>query len=189
MKEATLFDMFNMHTGRQIDKWRHYFPIYEKHFENYRYRRPRVLEIGIDHGGSLQLWKQYFGPGAQIIGVDIRPETMFFTEPQIQTYTHDQCDPAIADLGPFDIVIDDGSHVMQHMQASFDNLWPVTTGVYLIEDAHYGFPNVSVHDAIGYNYVDVLVLERRKRMIRGTPSRPLRADEELARTMHGPSLD
>ena len=84
MKEATLFDMFNTHTGRQIDKWRHYFPIYEKHFEYYRGKRPRVLEIGIDHGGSLQLWKRYFGPGAHIIGVDIRPETLF-EEPQIQT--------------------------------------------------------------------------------------------------------
>ncbi len=188
MKEATLFDMFNTHTGRQIDKWRHYFPIYEKHFEYYRRKRPRVLEIGIDHGGSLQLWKRYFGPGAQIIGVDIRPETLF-EEPQIQTYCYDQRDPAIADHGLFDIVIDDGSHVMQHMQASFDSLWPVTTGVYLIEDAHYGFPDVSAYPAVGYSYVDVLVLERKKRMIRGTPSRPLRADEELARTMHGPSLD
>jgi hypothetical protein len=68
----------------------------------------------------------------------------------------------------------------------------VTTGVYLIEDCHWGPPiEAAVYktEIAPYFYPDVFVVERRRRMIRGTPSRPLRADEELARTMHGPSLD
>src|SRR5208337_1460480 len=106
MQDYTLFDMFNSHHGRQIDKWEHYFPIYERHFAKYRGQSPRVLEIGIDHGGSLQLWKRYFGKGAEIIGVDISVDAMF-EEPQIRTYCMDQRDVRIAEQGPFDIIIDD----------------------------------------------------------------------------------
>lgn len=187
MMEATLFDLFKYHQGRQIDKWRHYFPIYEKHFAEYRRSNVRVLEIGIDHGGSLQLWKRYFGRHADIIGVDIRPETLF-DEPQIRTYCYDQCDASIAKHGPFDIVIDDGSHEMAHMQRTFDNLWPVTDGVYLIEDCHWGLPveaGLWKNEMAPYFYPDVFVAERKKRMIRGTPSRELREDEKQARNLYG----
>src|ERR1700675_310486 len=123
MNEVTLFDMFQSHKGRQIDKWEHYFPIYEKHFAKFRGTNVRVLEIGIDHGGSLQLWKRYFGKYAEIFGVDINPAAMF-SEPQITTYCMDEVDPAIADLGPWDIIIDDGSHDIKHQAITFGNLWP-----------------------------------------------------------------
>src|SRR5208282_2798008 len=139
MNEFTLRDMFETHAGRQVDKWEHYFPIYEKHFARFRGKSPRVLEIGIDHGGSLQLWKRYFGHGAEIIGVDISPAAMF-EEPQIVTCVNEQTDPMIAGLGPFDIVIDDGSHVAEDQGITFGNLWPRCQGVYLIEDCHNKYP-------------------------------------------------
>jgi SAM-dependent methyltransferase len=181
MKEVTLRDMFFDHTGRQIDKWEHYFPIYEKHFARFRGTYVRVLEIGVDHGGSLQLWKRYFGRYAEIIGVDISPDTMF-TEVQITTHCYDQVDPNIAKLGPFDIVIDDGSHVLQHQSASFMNLWGHTRFVYLIEDCHGAYPSlVSYPEALLYHYPQVVVCEKARRSIRGTPSRRLRPDESEAR--------
>ncbi len=185
MKDYTLFDMFESHGGRQIDKWQHYFPIYEKHFERFRGKAPRVLELGVDHGGSLQLWKRYFGHGAQIIGVDINPETMF-EEPQIETLCLNQTDPNLAGYGPFDIVIDDGSHVAEHQMASFDILWPRCTGVYLTEDCHSVLPAVRNVGGLKYQHPWVVVYERPKRIIRGTPSRPLRKDEAEARKLYGP---
>ena len=185
MKDYTLFDMFESHGGRQIDKWRHYFPIYEKHFERFRGKSPRVLELGVDHGGSLQLWKRYFGHGAEIIGVDINPETLF-CEPQITTHGYDQCDQNLATFGPFDIVIDDGSHQAEHQVLSFEHLWPRCTGVYLIEDCHSVLPAVRNVGGLKYSYPWVVVYERPKRMIRGTPSRPLREDEADARKLYGP---
>lgn len=183
MNEVTLFDMFKSHTGRQIDKWTHYFPVYEKHFARFRGKSPRVLEIGIDHGGSLQLWKRYFGHGAEIIGIDISPAAMF-EEPQIKTYCHDQCASAIADLGPFDIVIDDGSHVPEHQGQTFANLWPRTRGVYLIEDCHGAYPPLTPSPPLMYAYPWVIVMERPQRMIKGTPSRDLRPDEADARALY-----
>jgi hypothetical protein len=184
MKEISLLEMFETHGGRQIDKWRHYFPIYEKHFERFRGKSPRVLEIGIDHGGSLQLWKRYFGHGADIHGVDISLDAGF-EEPQITTHCGiDQKDKDLASLGPFDIVIDDGSHVREDQEVSFANLWPRCTGVYLIEDCHNGYPGLSPTPEIHYAYPWVLVCERSKRIIKGTPSRELRPDEVEARKLY-----
>jgi len=185
MNLITLRDMFDDHRGRQIDKWEHYFPIYEKHFSRFRGKEPRVLEIGVDHGGSLQLWKRYFGPGTEIIGVDINPEAAFF-ESQISVVTADQRSAALADMGPFDIVIDDGSHDPIHQAESFSNLWPRTQGVYLIEDCHQGYPLIVGSTPIRYQYPWVVVYERPKRIIRGTPSRELRPDETDARKLFGP---
>lgn len=183
MKEATLRYIFLTHTGRQIDKWSHYFDIYQTHFERFRRKPVRVLEIGIDHGGSLQLWKRYFGPQAEIIGVDISPAAMF-EEPQIKTHCYDQCNSRIAELGPFDIVIDDGSHIQSDQEITFEHLWPRTTGVYLIEDCHRGYPTLIPQVPLTYHYPWVVVMERPQRIIRGMPSRELRPDEADARALY-----
>jgi hypothetical protein len=177
-------DMFESHTGRQIDKWLHYIPIYEKHFARFRGKSPRVLELGIDHGGSLQLWKRYFGHGAEIIGVDIE-DCRLYAETQINIYKYDQKDPVIVSLGPFDIVIDDGSHMPEDQEISFGNLWPRCQGVYLIEDCHGKYPALVNMPVIHYAYPWVLVCERPKRIIKGTPSRELRPDEAEARKLYG----
>ena len=185
----TVSDLFFAHKGKQIDKWSHYLDIYEKHFAKYCGTRVRILEIGIDHGGSLQLWKSYFGEHAEIIGVDINPACKEFEEDQIKVVIADQCDPVLSRLGPFDIVIDDGSHVRQHQAQTFLNLWPRTLGVYLIEDCHEGFPSLSPYkDFLEYRYPWVIALERPKRIIRGTPSRELRADEIEARAKYGDKI-
>jgi hypothetical protein len=183
--EVTLLDMFESHTGRQVDKWRHYFDIYEKHFARFRHKPMRLLELGVDHGGSLQLWKRYFGPEAEIIGIDI-DDCRMYAEERIGIWKYDQCNPAIAGFGPFDIVIDDGSHHPEHQVQSFANLWPKTTGVYLIEDCHRVYPSVNSEGGIKYTYPCVVVYERPVRMIRGEPSRELRPDEAEARKLYGP---
>lgn len=183
-RNRTVREVFQAHTGRQIDKWEHYFPIYEKHFAKYVGTAVRVLEIGIDHGGSLQMWKEYFGSQSRIVGVDINPDTQF-EEDQIETYCYDQYDPSLADLGPFDIVIDDGSHICAHQSITFRHLWPQTKGVYLIEDCHNGYPLLEPHPPIMTRYPWVVVAEKPQRIIKGSPSRELRPDEVEARELYG----
>jgi hypothetical protein len=182
---SILYHHINVWRGRQIDKWVHYFPIYEKHFERFVNRSPRVLEIGIDHGGSLQMWARYFGPGAEIIGVDVNPAAMF-SEEQITTHVFDQTDPKIADLGPFDVIIDDGSHRTRDQAESFVNLFPVCRGVYLIEDCHTEYPHLPGASQLMYRYPWVIVVEQPRRIIRGEPTRVLREDEAAARKLFGP---
>jgi len=171
--------MFRHHIGRRIDKWRHYFDIYDRHFDRFRGKRVRVLEIGVDHGGSLQLWKHYFGPDAEIVGLDVDPRCAAYAEAQIEVRIGNQSDwSLLKSLGVFDVVIDDGSHRLQDQLASFEALWPSTRGAYLIEDCHESVP---VLDApLQYVYPWVVVVERPQRLIRGKDSRELRPDEVQA---------
>jgi hypothetical protein len=130
------------------DKWggRWYTSHYQRHFEPYRELPVKVLEIGIggydaiDAGGeSLRMWKHYFRRGL-IYGLDIFEKTGV-EESRIQVVQGDQGDEAFLDslgreLGPFDIIIDDGSHMSHHVLASFNALLPHVKpgGIYVVED-------------------------------------------------------
>ena len=72
---------FNQHTGRLIHKWDHYFEIYDRHFARFRGRPVNIVEFGVSQGGSLQMWRHYFGAGASVFGVDINPNCKRFEEP------------------------------------------------------------------------------------------------------------
>jgi hypothetical protein len=68
---------FYQHHGRRITKWHHYLEIYETFLAPLKRRGTiRLLEIGVDHGGSLQLWRSYFGEGAKIAGLDITDQSV-----------------------------------------------------------------------------------------------------------------
>lgn len=134
---------FFSNRGRLMLKWHHYFDIYHRHFDAFRGRSPVVLEIGVFHGGSLQMWREYFGPGARIVGIDLDPRCRQFEEAQISVLTGDQADRAfLAEvkrrLPHVDIVIDDGGHQMQQQIVSFEELYPhlQPRGIYLCEDIH-----------------------------------------------------
>lgn len=137
---------FIENAGNLIHKWQHYFEVYDRHFSRFRGTSPRVLEFGVSHGGSLQMWKHYFGPGCTVYGVDINPNCKQLEEEGIQIIIGDQGDAsflrAIADRIPkIDILIDDGSHVMEHQIKTFEALFHTidARGVYLCEDLHTSY--------------------------------------------------
>ncbi len=142
----TLWSDFITNDKRIIHKWKHYFPIYERHFKDLVYKPVTFIEIGCGQGGSLQMWKRYFGPHARIIGIDINPACKAFEEDQIEVRIGPQQDPqflesVLNEFGAPDIVLDDGSHVMSHIAATFQFLYPRLTknGVYLVEDLHAAY--------------------------------------------------
>jgi SAM-dependent methyltransferase len=142
----TLWSDFLTHQGRTIDKWTHYFRAYETHFARFRNRPITFLEIGCGAGGSLQLWKGYFGPLAHIVGIDIRESSKEFEESQIAVRIGDQKDSkfleqVIEEFGTPDIVLDDGSHQMIDIAASFRYLYArvARDGVYVVEDLHTAY--------------------------------------------------
>ena len=130
------------------DKWggRWYTPHYQRYFEPYREQPVKILELGIggydspDEGGeSLRMWKHYFRRGL-VYGMDIFPKNGV-AETRVQVIRGDQGDEGFLDsmardLGPFDIVIDDGSHISHHIIPSFNALFPHVKpgGLYVIED-------------------------------------------------------
>jgi hypothetical protein len=127
--------------GSCRNKWKHYFEIYDRHFAGYRNSAATILEIGVAAGGSLDLWRRYFGTKARIIGLDINPDCKRFERDGTLIRIGSQNDPAFlerlsAELGPFDIVIDDGSHRFEHQLTAFRALFHHirADGIYSCED-------------------------------------------------------
>jgi cephalosporin hydroxylase len=142
----TLRDLFYQHEGKLIHKWDHYFDIYERYFSAYRGKPVAMLEIGISHGGSMQLWKKYFGPQLALFSIDINPECKTLEEEGTKVFIGSQSDPeflrsVLEQLPPLDIILDDGGHTMEQQIISFEMLYHRVKegGLYLVEDTHTSY--------------------------------------------------
>lgn len=141
-----LLEYFQSNTKYQIHKWMHYFDIYERHFSRFRNTKVTIVEIGVFDGGSLQMWKDYFGPEAVIHGIDIAPRALNMKEDQIHIHLGSQSDRQflqkfVKEVPQIDILIDDGGHTMEQQIVSFEELYPYVSenGVYLCEDLHTSY--------------------------------------------------
>ncbi|CUH87092.1 Demethylmacrocin O-methyltransferase [Phaeobacter sp. CECT 5382] len=138
--------IFVENAGPVVHKWHHYIPLYDRYFSRYRKRPLRFLEIGVSKGGSLQIWREYFGPEAIIFGIDIDPTCAQFDGQAGQVRIGSQDDPeflkaVVAEMGGVDVVLDDGSHQMDHVAKSLEVLFPLLSegGTYMIEDLHTAY--------------------------------------------------
>jgi Methyltransferase domain len=129
-----------------IHKWKHYFEVYDRHFSRFRNRKINILEIGISHGGSLEMWNDYFHGNATIYAVDINPECKKFENDYTRVLIGSQEDKKFLqklnmELPSLDILIDDGGHSMKQQIMTFEHLYDKVKedGVYLIEDLHTSF--------------------------------------------------
>ena len=130
-------------TGPGIFKWTHYFEIYHRHLSKFIGQSPNVLEIGIYSGGSLDMWRQYFGEEAQLYGVDIQPACRAYETRNTSIIIGDQGDhsfwkQAKKTIPALDVVIDDGGHLPEQQIVTFEALLPhlCPGGVYICEDIH-----------------------------------------------------
>jgi hypothetical protein len=128
-----------------IRKFEHFLPIYDSFFEGVREENLNLLEIGVGWGGSLYTWREYL-PKARITGIDNNPKRKEFEGENIKVFIGDQADSQFLksvnrERGPFDIIIDDGSHMMHQQIKSFNTLFPRLKdgGVYVIEDWHTSY--------------------------------------------------
>ena len=148
---GTFNSLLLSHRGAFIGKWAHYIEIYDSLFAEQRDRfsgrknvitRPiRILEIGVSEGGSLEIWKKYFGKDSVVYGIDVNPECAKLELDGVNIRIGSQADPVflnelILEMGNPDIIIDDGSHRGEHQQISFTTLWPhlEEDGIYVVED-------------------------------------------------------
>jgi predicted O-methyltransferase YrrM len=127
-------------------KLTHYFSIYEKHLARFRGKPVRILEIGVYKGGSLDMWRNYFGSDTELVGIDIFQEALSLAGPKTEIVIADQSNRAellrhFAHRPPFDIILDDGGHHMHQQINSFEVLFPLLSpnGVYLVEDVHTSY--------------------------------------------------
>jgi hypothetical protein len=143
---SDLADIFASNGNGVVHKWHHYFPVYERYFSRFRNRPVRFLEIGVSQGGSLQMWRTYFGDRAIIFGIDVDEDCRAFDGRAAQVRVGSQDDPAflksvVEEMGGLDLVLDDGSHHMAHIPVSLEVLFPLLSedGVYMIEDLHTAY--------------------------------------------------
>ncbi len=143
MTDGFLHKHFLNNGSKRLHKWVHYFDIYEQHFERFRGKSPTMIEIGVAGGGSLEMWREYFGPGCRIIGIDINPDCKIHEQDSIEIFIGSQADPKVLSsvlekYGNIDVVLDDGSHIMNHMIETFEFLYPKINkrGTYMVEDTH-----------------------------------------------------
>lgn len=137
---------FENNTEREITKWMHYFDVYDRHFSRFRNKEVVIVEIGVFRGGSLQMWKHYFGSNAKIYGIDINPDCKDFEEDNIEIIIGSQSDrqflkELITKIPQIDILIDDGGHEMDQQIITFEELFGhiKENGVYLCEDTHTSY--------------------------------------------------
>ena len=159
MDQISLATLMNVHGTDKLFA-HHYEYEYERHFGPIRDSELTILEIGIGGyentkcgGDSLLAWRDYF-QNALILGIDITDKSFLDTEDRIFTHVCDQSSPEqLREMnkrfGPFDIIIDDGSHIQEHILTTFRVMWPLLNpgGIYVIEDlataydpAHGGDP-------------------------------------------------
>lgn len=137
---------FAKRRGRRLVKLLHYLEVYHRHFSRYRGRAPVILEIGVFDGGSLDMWRDYFGAGTRIYGVDVDARCSAFGAPDTTIIIGDQGDRNFLkrlreEIGQVDILIDDGGHHMHQQIATFEELYSMVAedGIYLCEDMHTSY--------------------------------------------------
>ncbi len=142
----SLLEIYENHNERSLNKWTHYIEIYEQFFSKYRNSEIVFLEIGIAHGGSLQMWRKYFGEKALIIGVDVNPECKKFEEENTKIYIGSQEDIVFLEwlkkeIPKVDVLLDDGGHTMKQQNTTFNVLFEhiKENGIYVCEDLHTSY--------------------------------------------------
>ena len=144
--KLNLWQDFQTNDKKLIHKWMHYFPIYERHLSPYRNKTVTLVEVGVSKGGSLQMWQRFLGPMATLVGIDIDPSCKDHEDDNIFVRIGDQSDKSflqsiMQEFGNPDIVIDDGSHVMSHITATFEYFYSrlPKNGIYIVEDLHTAY--------------------------------------------------
>ena len=128
-----------------VQKWTSYLPAYEQHFAHLRGApEVRVLELGVQSGGSLRMWLEYFGPTSSVAGADVDPRTRAHESTRVRIFVGDVgktdfLQALCTNAGPFDMILDDASHFIWHQRSAFTFLYhnclrADRRSVYVVED-------------------------------------------------------
>jgi hypothetical protein len=133
-------------------KYRHnYEGAYWRFFKDIQFTAKSVLEIGVESGKSLYMWREFF-PNARIFGIDINLDCLKLEDQdnRLCVKVGDQSDPEFLKqisqmAGGFDVVIDDGSHIPEHQIITFETLFPLmrSPGIYVVEDMEQRWAGVD----------------------------------------------
>ncbi len=144
----TLQELYRLHAGKVSDKWSLYLDEYDRLLTPYRDKPIRLLEIGIQNGGSLEIWDEFFPHAEKLVGCDVNPNcaSLKYDSPRIAVVVGDSNTQAtqqeiFAHSQRFDIIIDDASHQPGDIIRSFSYYFQCLNenGLYLVEDLHCSY--------------------------------------------------
>ena len=144
----TLRSIFTEHSGKVSDKWSMYLDEYNRLFDTYRDQPVRLLEIGIQNGGSLEILSKFFSNAEKLVGCDNNPvcAQLKYEDPKISIVVADantdEAEQRILEISSrFDFIIDDGSHYSGDIVRSFARYFSHLSngGIYIAEDLHCSY--------------------------------------------------
>ncbi len=147
-KMKTLIELYESHAGKVSDKWSLYLREYDRIFQPYRDKPISLLEIGIQNGGSLEIWSEYFTNAKKIVGCDINPDCakLKYSDPRIVVIVGDATSVEIQhqvlhQSNSFDLIIEDGSHRSGDIVKAFAKYFPALRegGLFIAEDLHCSY--------------------------------------------------
>ena len=159
-------------------KWNNYFDIYNNLFKKFVNKKITFVEVGIGNGGSLFMWRKFFGKKAKIIGIELNPEAKKLEKFGFKISIGDQSDPHFwksfyKKYGKVDILLDDGGHrniqQITTFMESYSHVKP--NGKIVVEDTHTsfmkkkGFKNPSKYSFINFSKLIVENMHRRNPML------------------------
>ena len=146
-----------------------YFQVYEELLSQYRGKSITFVEVGVLNGGSLFMWRNFFGPQARIIGIDFNPLAKRWEQDGFEIHIGSQSSPNFwktffSQVGPVDVLLDDGGHTNEQQIVTTHEAIPFIKdgGLLLVEDVHASyfkdFGNPSKYSFINYakQFVDVV---------------------------------
>ena len=160
-------------------KWSNYFDIYNNLFHKFINKKITLVEVGVGNGGSLHMWKKYFGINAKIIGIELNPTSKKLEKDGFKIFIGDQSNPVFwrkfyKKIGKIDILIDDGGHTnLQQITTLMESINHINHGgMIIIEDTHTsfmrdkGFKNPSKYSFINFSTSLIENLHRRNPMLK-----------------------
>jgi Methyltransferase domain len=129
--------------GAGVWKWLHYFELYHRHLHKFIGRPVSVVEVGVYSGGSMPMWRHYFGEDCRVHGVDIQEECKVYEDSHTTIHIGDQADRAFwkrfrKAVLAVDVLIDDGGHQPEQQMVTLEEMLPHLRpgGIYICEDVH-----------------------------------------------------
>ena len=138
-----------------------YFQVYEELLSKYRNKKITFVEVGVLNGGSLFMWRDFFGSEARIIGVDFNPLAKRWEEDGFEIFIGSQSSPDFwrdffSSIGMVDVLLDDGGHTNEQQIVTTHQSIPFIKdgGLLIVEDVHASyfkdFGNPSKYSFINY---------------------------------------
>ena len=159
-KKLSIYKSFSNSEKYSI-KWSNYFQVYEKILSNYRNKKIKFVEIGVANGGSLFMWRKYFGKKAKIIGIDLNPNAKKLEKNGFKIYIGNQSDKKFWDYfykkeGKVDIILDDGGHknLQQISTVHYSLPYIKDGGKIIVEDTGTSYVKKEFNNPSKYSFIN-----------------------------------